>query len=58
MTLDELSNLITELNVELNIYQYGTRTKAGSKRIRKYLTEIRKNAPALKRELILADKDM
>ena len=58
MTLDEVRNIAEQLGVELDIYLYGTRTKAGSKRIRKYLTEIRKNAPALKRELILADKDM
>jgi len=58
MKIEELSDMVTELNVELNIYLHGNRTKAGSKRIRKYLTEIRKNAPALKRELILADKEV
>jgi len=58
MTLIELHKMVQSLDAELSQYIGGTRTKAGSKRIRKYLTEIRKNAPALKRELNLADKEV
>jgi predicted SnoaL-like aldol condensation-catalyzing enzyme len=58
MTLEELKDVIAKLDAEIDIYQHGTRTKAGSKRIRKYLTQIRKNAPAIKRELIIEDRRM
>jgi len=35
MTLDEVRDIAEQLGIELDMYLYGTRTKAGSKRIRK-----------------------
>jgi hypothetical protein len=58
MTLEELRDVIAKLDVEIDIYLHGTRTKVCSKLIRKYLTQIRKSAPAIKRELIIEDRRM
>lgn len=56
MTIEKLTEVADQLNTELQIYNSGKRTKAGSGRIRNILEELKRATPQLRIDLITADK--